>query len=295
MKTKPNPNARVYAYCRKSRPRRDKNGKEIMDKDELSLVGQQRKAQDYIKYRGEELPPFGGFVQDIQSGGVPILKRKCGSSLANLQCGDHLVIPRLDRAFRNIRDLVVTVDQWTKKGVVLHILDLNVDTSTPAGELFLNIMGVIAHFVRRRFGEQMSEVLRTLKAQGRKTGCKPPWGFRWDRVNGRKVVVPAPAERFAIKTFLKWRLAKRKAITHLEMPRLMNEKMKFCAACNIGTVAMVDACQKCGGKLERCLRTSGKRWDYCSMTHAINAEKKYQAEGEPPHWVNGRLQTTESF
>ena len=52
--------------------------------------------------------------------------------------GDVLVVTRLDRLARSIRDLCGIVDRLTAKGVSLRILGMGLDTATANGRLMLN-------------------------------------------------------------------------------------------------------------------------------------------------------------
>lgn len=63
-----------------------------------------------------------------------------------LQHGDKLVVWKLDRLARNMRDLLEIVDAIECKGASLEILDQRINTSTAAGRAFLQMLGVFAEF-----------------------------------------------------------------------------------------------------------------------------------------------------
>src|SRR4051812_33003963 len=59
-----------------------------------------------------------------------------------LQRGDTLVVTRIDRLARSVRDLQDIVHELRAKGVALKAIDQPIDTSTPAGKAFLDMLGV---------------------------------------------------------------------------------------------------------------------------------------------------------
>ena len=60
--------------------------------------------------------------------------------------GDELVITRIDRLARSLRDLQNIVHLLNKKGVTLVATDQPIDTSSSAGKAFLDMLGVFAEF-----------------------------------------------------------------------------------------------------------------------------------------------------
>ena len=60
--------------------------------------------------------------------------------------GDELVITRIDRLARSVKDLQDIVHQLREKNVGLRAIEQPVDTTTPAGKCFLDMLGVFAEF-----------------------------------------------------------------------------------------------------------------------------------------------------
>ncbi|MFD9398354.1 recombinase family protein [Streptomyces sp. NPDC060011] len=94
-------------------------------------------------------------------------------ALLVLREGDHLVITKLDRLGRSLRNLMDLSDLLQKKGVGLVVLDQGIDTSTPAGRLFFNIIGSIAEFEHSLMVERTKQGLEAARARGRTGGQKP--------------------------------------------------------------------------------------------------------------------------
>ena len=67
---------------------------------------------------------------------------------------DTLVVWRLDRLGRSLRDLVMTLEELDRLGVVFISLGEGIDLSTPAGRLQAAILGAISQFERERIVER---------------------------------------------------------------------------------------------------------------------------------------------
>ena len=87
--------------------------------------------------------------------------------------GDTLVVTKLDRLARSMRDLIEIVDQVKEKGAELRILAMNLDTSNATGELMLNVLGSVAQFERSMMLERQREGIAKAKAEGKFKGRAP--------------------------------------------------------------------------------------------------------------------------
>ena len=83
---------------------------------------------------------------------------------------DVLVCWRLDRLGRNLRHLILLLDELQALGIAFVTLGEGIDTSTPAGRLQLHILSAIAEFERVVIQERVVAGLARAKAQGRKLG-----------------------------------------------------------------------------------------------------------------------------
>lgn len=115
--------------------------------------------------------------------------------------GDHVIIAKLDRAFRNLRDFATVMDSWRKRGVYVHLLDLGVDTSSPVGELVAGIMAAVAQWESQRIGERIKEAKAILRSRGRTTNGRPLIGTKIRR----KLVIPDPAQRKVMRLITRLR------------------------------------------------------------------------------------------
>lgn len=93
-------------------------------------------------------------------------------ALEYLRRGDVLVITKLDRLGRSVRNLVELVDVLRERGIDLRVLHQGIDTTTPGGMLVFHIMGAIAEFERALLSERTKDGLASALARGRKGGRK---------------------------------------------------------------------------------------------------------------------------
>lgn len=83
---------------------------------------------------------------------------------------DTLMVTKLDRLARSVKHLGEIVEALEKKGAMLRILNLNLDTGTPTGKLMLNMLGSVAQFEREMMLERQREGIAKAKAEGKYTG-----------------------------------------------------------------------------------------------------------------------------
>ena len=93
-------------------------------------------------------------------------------ALTTLAAGkaDALVVARLDRLSRSLLDFAGLVEASRRQGWALLCRDVGVDTSTPAGELMVNVMASFAVFERRIIQARTRDALAAAKARGVRLG-----------------------------------------------------------------------------------------------------------------------------
>src|SRR6266705_300144 len=84
--------------------------------------------------------------------------------------GDVIVVWRLDRLGRSLRQLIETVTMLAERGIELRSLKENIDTTTPTGKLLFHIMGAMAEFERDVISERTQAGLEAARARGRRGG-----------------------------------------------------------------------------------------------------------------------------
>jgi DNA invertase Pin-like site-specific DNA recombinase len=87
--------------------------------------------------------------------------------------GDVLVVVKLDRLGRSLRDLIDTVNKLHEMKVTFVSLGDNIDTSTATGKLIFHFFAALAEFERELIRERTNAGLAAARARGRKGGKKP--------------------------------------------------------------------------------------------------------------------------
>jgi DNA invertase Pin-like site-specific DNA recombinase len=87
--------------------------------------------------------------------------------------GETLVVTRIDRLARSLRDLQTIVTHLKSKGAHLAATEQPVDTSTATGKAFFDMLGVFAEFETNLRRERQAEGIATAKQRGVYRGRKP--------------------------------------------------------------------------------------------------------------------------
>jgi DNA invertase Pin-like site-specific DNA recombinase len=90
-----------------------------------------------------------------------------------LRAGDVLVIWRLDRLARSLKQLIETVEALQAQGVELRSLTEQIDTTSAGGRLVFHLFGAMAEFERSLIQERTRAGLSAARARGRVGGRKP--------------------------------------------------------------------------------------------------------------------------
>ncbi|HEY2266536.1 MAG TPA: recombinase family protein [Streptosporangiaceae bacterium] len=96
-----------------------------------------------------------------------------GKALAYLREGDVLVITRLSRAMRSLKDMLALTESLRERGIDLVVLRQDIDTTTPAGRLVFHLLAAIDEWQRELIVEGTREGLAAARARGRAGGRKP--------------------------------------------------------------------------------------------------------------------------
>jgi DNA invertase Pin-like site-specific DNA recombinase len=89
-----------------------------------------------------------------------------------LRSGDTLVITRIDRLARSVKDLETIVEQLDQKNVSLIATEQPIDTSTSVGKCFIQMLSVFAEFETNLRKERQMEGIKKAKANGMYKGRK---------------------------------------------------------------------------------------------------------------------------
>lgn len=95
------------------------------------------------------------------------------AALEFARAGDVLVVWRLDRLARSMRQLIETVEDLERRGIGFRSLTEAIDTTTASGRLVFHIMGALGEFERNLIRERTKAGLDAARARGR-LGGRPP-------------------------------------------------------------------------------------------------------------------------
>lgn len=93
-----------------------------------------------------------------------------------IRAGDTLVIWKLDRLARSVRQLVETAAELERREIDLKVLTQAIDTTTAGGRLVFHVFAAVAEFERELTLERTHAGLATARALGRRGGRKPAMG-----------------------------------------------------------------------------------------------------------------------
>jgi len=115
--------------------------------------------------------PKKNIVRETISGSVAN-KPKFTALKGRLKSGDKLVVWKIDRLGRNVRDALATTKELDEAGVRIIITTLGIDMQTPSGKLVFGILAQIAEFEREQIVERVTAGLAATKARGTVLGRK---------------------------------------------------------------------------------------------------------------------------
>lgn len=163
-----------------------------------SVPAQQMRIEHYYSMVLQETGAvWGGFREDgqgISASKATFAARPGGAKLlAELCAGDHLIVDKVDRLFRNIRDFCDMTEWLERHEINLHILNLggvSFNANSPMGKMMLSMLAVFAEMESRVTGERTKEAIGVKKKNG--TYKKPPiackrvkygsqYRYEWDK------------------------------------------------------------------------------------------------------------------
>ncbi len=133
-------------------------GRVSTDRQENGRDGQVARLTDAAANEGVALECV--YLDEDVSGSTPFNRRPQGKLLWDrLQPGDCVYITKVDRGFRSMSDAAFTLEKWKAIGIKFRIVDLGVDVSTPAGEMFFHLLAAFATFERQMIASRTREAI----------------------------------------------------------------------------------------------------------------------------------------
>lgn len=113
-----------------------------------------------ISAKNKDRPAFKEMLEDIQKGLI-----------------ETIVVTKLDRITRNLKDLIFLKDFFEQHGVSFTSITQNLDTSTPMGRFSFYILGLVAELEREMTAERVAEDMKGRARRKKWNGGVVPYGF----------------------------------------------------------------------------------------------------------------------
>ena len=117
---------------------------------------------------------------------------------------EAVIVLKLDRLTRNVRDLADLLDTFRSRKVALMSVSESLNTETAAGRMVVNLLGVVGQWEREAIGERTRDALTAKRARGERTSRHAPLGFRFTAVD---TLEPHEAERQQLRVIADCRAA----------------------------------------------------------------------------------------
>ena len=178
-----------FAYVRVSTDDQAREG--------VSLDAQAARIASYCVAMGWDEPEA---VRDAGESAKSLQRPGIDAVLASIRRGEveRLIVAKLDRLTRSVRDLSDLIDLCAKHGVALVSVAETLDTGSAAGRMVVSMLGVVAEWERSACGERTASALAHKRSQGNAYGSTP-FGYRRD---GDKLA-PVPEEQTALAEALR--------------------------------------------------------------------------------------------
>jgi len=187
---------RVVGYARVST--------EGQAQDGVSLDAQRAKLNAYALAMDLNLVEI---IVDEGRSAKTLQRRGLQTALSLLMQGkaDALLVTKLDRLTRSVKDLGFLVERYFASGrySLLSVSD-SIDTRSPSGRLVLNVLGSVAQWEREAIVERTKEAMAEIRAQGYRVGYAP-YGYRHSTrldAHGRRILEEDPTQQEGLSRIL---------------------------------------------------------------------------------------------
>ncbi len=178
---------RTVAYLRVSTDKQADHG--------VSLDAQRAKVEAYATLYDLDLVEI---IVDAGESAKSLARPGLQRALTMLKRGevDALLVVKLDRLTRSVRDLCDLVDRYFRGERALLSVSEQIDTRSAAGRMVLNMLAVVGQWEREAIGERTAAAVAHKQARGEYIGGDAPYGYAL--VDG--ALVPVESEQIVIQT-----------------------------------------------------------------------------------------------
>ena len=162
---------------------------EEQKKEGLSLDAQKKKLVDYAQEK--EWIVFKVYT-DAGVSGKSIKGRKAFSDMLQDARNDKfsgILITKFDRAFRNVKEALITVDELHELGIDFISMSEQIDTTSPMGKMVFTVISAFAQLERELTAGRVNDINQYKFSKGVMIG-KAPLGYKWSKRKKQFVVDP---------------------------------------------------------------------------------------------------------
>jgi DNA invertase Pin-like site-specific DNA recombinase len=189
----------AFGYIRVSSERQHKFGasEDAQEKDCVECYQRYQDSHDW-----------GGIFADPAKSAYKLdfIAREAGYELnTRLENGDILIMSKVDRCFRNMKDQAVMMSDWKDRGIILVSATEGWSTADPFGKIVAYMMGAIAERESERRGERIRESNAIRKAKGQPHTGIAPTGFIWAGTPGKRFLKRRLDDQLVMEKIYEWR------------------------------------------------------------------------------------------
>lgn len=160
----------------------------------ISLESQKAKIEAYCELNDLELV---GVIEDAGKSGKDLNREGIQSLINEIKARriDAVVVYKLDRLSRRVKDTLSLMDLVEKKNIAFHSITERIDTKSAMGKFFLNIMASMNQWERDTISERTRDALQHKIKKNERAGQIP---YGWMLREDGKTLVENPKEQKAI-------------------------------------------------------------------------------------------------
>jgi site-specific DNA recombinase len=160
----------------------------------ISLEAQKAKIAAYCELNDLELVQI---IEDAGKSGKDLNREGIQTLMCEIKAHrvDAVVVYKLDRLSRRVRDTLSLMDLIEKKNLAFHSITERIDTKSAMGKFFLNIMASMNQWERDAISERTKDALQHKISKNERAGQIP---YGWTLAEDGKTLLPNDLEQEAI-------------------------------------------------------------------------------------------------
>lgn len=204
---------------KKIRPRVEKPKKKPSKVRKPTLIGYMRVSTDKQDHalQFDALIEHGVKEENIYSdiiSGSKISRKGLNDCLKQLVSGDTLLVWKIDRLSRSLKDLLIELDKLDNMDVGFRAITQAIDTTTPAGRMMMHMIGAFAEFEREMIRERVKAGIKTKMDNGRE---------RWGRMP-KTEYEPEAIDALRAKGYTVGKIAREIGVSKATVSRVLNRE-----------------------------------------------------------------------